>query len=410
MKLAFYIIISTLVISFVDARARISGEYQRSNKNPNFSGYHRNDKENSSRILCIFIRSQGRTPKGFSFKVVKELASLLSKNYTTDWGLGEDNDDDFVLKGDREVLSEDDDDDFVLKGDRKVSDGVLEEGNTTANAFSVKISRDEPVSELKKAIKAEKAPKFDHFLADKLKLWKVSIPGDHLDDQLKNLKLNDSDELSAIKKISKYLPDSPAEEHIHVLVEPPSRLPLRAANRNYLIASSMVSFDIVVSPKRTKGFKWTVDIDNATLDGLKEYIREMEKPPALENDGAVLNFISSGERYSPRNDQDLCKMLRLFVSNNSFKFTVLIETPSKPFNEWTFPKVCELYGLSDDPNPSIDVHQKQNLFIYLSRFRYLPVQGSSQGRTGEVDRREKWAWESQSQDIREIIIDGKEVS
>ncbi|PKK73657.1 hypothetical protein RhiirC2_740340 [Rhizophagus irregularis] len=49
-------------------------------------------------------------------------------------------------------------------------------------------------------------------------------------------------------------------------------------------------------------------------------------------------------------------MLRLFVSNNSFKFTVLIETPSKPFNEWTFPKVCELYGLSDDPNPSIDVY------------------------------------------------------
>jgi hypothetical protein len=70
----------------------------------------------------------------------------------------------------------------------------------------------------------------------------------------------------------------------------------------------------------------------------------------------VLNFINSGERFSPRNDQDLCKMLRLFVTNNSFKFTVLIETPSKPFNEWTFPKVCELYGLSDDPNPDIDVY------------------------------------------------------
>jgi hypothetical protein len=54
--------------------------------------------------------------------------------------------------------------------------------------------------------------------ADKLKLWNVKILG----DQLKNLKLNDSDELSAIKKISKYFPDSPAEEHIHVLVEPPA--------------------------------------------------------------------------------------------------------------------------------------------------------------------------------------------
>ncbi|EXX68905.1 hypothetical protein RirG_100740 [Rhizophagus irregularis DAOM 197198w] len=39
----------------------------------------------------------------------------------------------------------------------------LVKGNTTANAFSIRISRDEPVSELKKAVKAEKAPEFDLF-------------------------------------------------------------------------------------------------------------------------------------------------------------------------------------------------------------------------------------------------------
>src|SRR6266542_4764446 len=98
-----------------------------------------------------------------------------------------------------------------------------------------------------------------------------------------------------------------------------------------------------------KGFKWTV--------GLKEYIRKMDdKPLALENDRAVLKFISDGERYSPQDDQDLCKVLRVFVSKNNLKFTVFIETPSKPFTEWTFLKVCELYGLSDDPSPSIDVY------------------------------------------------------
>ncbi|GBC43765.2 hypothetical protein GLOIN_2v1789859 [Rhizophagus irregularis DAOM 181602=DAOM 197198] len=43
---------------------------------------------------------------------------------------------------------------------------------------------------------------------------------------------------------------------------------------------------------------------------------------------------------------------RLFISKNNPKFTVFIETPSKPFNSWTFPKVCELYGLSEDPNPN----------------------------------------------------------
>ncbi|PKC75691.1 hypothetical protein RhiirA1_407287 [Rhizophagus irregularis] len=37
----------------------------------------------------------------------------------------------------------------------------------------------------------------------------------------------------------------------------------------------------------------------------------MEKPPALENDSVVLKLISDGERYSPWNDQDLCKVLRI---------------------------------------------------------------------------------------------------
>jgi hypothetical protein len=92
------------------------------------------------------------------------------------------------------------------------------------------------------------------------------------------------------------------------------------------------------------------NIEDTTLEGLKENIREMEKPPALENDSAVLKLISDGERY--RNDQDLCKVLRLFVSKKNFKFTVFIETPSK---DWSFPKVCELYGISSDPNPNIDV-------------------------------------------------------
>src|SRR6266496_5429600 len=96
----------------------------------------------------------------------------------------------------------------------------LVKGNTLANAFPVDIDKDQLVGHLKKVIKAEKAPEFDNFPADKLRLWKVTIPGDR-DDQLRNLILQDSDELLAIRKISKYFPDSPLEEHIHVLVSPP---------------------------------------------------------------------------------------------------------------------------------------------------------------------------------------------
>src|SRR5438045_3142714 len=91
----------------------------------------------------------------------------------------------------------------------------LVKGNTTANAFSVKISEDKPISELKKAIKVKKHKTFHGVEADKLKLWKVTIPND-CNDLLSNLTLQDYVKLLATKKISKYFSDSPAKEHIHV--------------------------------------------------------------------------------------------------------------------------------------------------------------------------------------------------
>ena len=96
----------------------------------------------------------------------------------------------------------------------------LVKGNTLANAFPVDIDKDQLVGHLKKVIKAEQPQTFANVDAKDLKLWKVPISDDH-DDQLRNLSLEDSDELLAIRKISKYFPDSPPEEHIHVLVSPP---------------------------------------------------------------------------------------------------------------------------------------------------------------------------------------------
>ncbi|RGB22485.1 hypothetical protein C1646_730549 [Rhizophagus diaphanus] len=57
----------------------------------------------------------------------------------------------------------------------------LVKGNTTANAFPVHIDSNQLVGDLKDAIKAKKAPVFDSFPADELRLWKVEISGDHLD-------------------------------------------------------------------------------------------------------------------------------------------------------------------------------------------------------------------------------------
>ncbi len=96
----------------------------------------------------------------------------------------------------------------------------LVKGNTLANAFSVKISREEPISELKKAIKAEKQNDFAGVDADRLKLWKVTIPDDQ-DDLLSKLTLNDGDELLATREIGDYWTEKPPKRNIHVIISPP---------------------------------------------------------------------------------------------------------------------------------------------------------------------------------------------
>ena len=98
----------------------------------------------------------------------------------------------------------------------------LVKGNKTANAFAVDIDSGKLVSHLKDAIKAKKQNDFAGIDADRLKLWKVSIPGDQ-DDQLRNLILQDSDELLAINDIGDYWPTSPPKKHIHVIVKLPRK-------------------------------------------------------------------------------------------------------------------------------------------------------------------------------------------
>ena len=96
----------------------------------------------------------------------------------------------------------------------------LVKGNTTANAFEVDIEKDKSISKLKEAIKAKNTQTFANVDAKDIKLWKVEISGDH-DYQLRNLSLQDSDELLAINEIGDYWTEKPPKRHIHVLVEPP---------------------------------------------------------------------------------------------------------------------------------------------------------------------------------------------
>ncbi|PKB98446.1 hypothetical protein RhiirA5_431366 [Rhizophagus irregularis] len=168
-------------------------------------------------------------------------------------------------------------------------------------------------------------------------------------------------------------PQPPAEgrivqvkgEHIHILVELPvsttassrreQELLDQVASLQALLNKSVHEFKVVVSLKR-KAYQWSVNIEQATLEDIKTSICDMYHPPALENDGAELNFMKDGSgRSSPRNNVAFRDMLRLLVSKNNLKFTVVIETPLKAFSDWTFPKVCQLYGLGESDDPTMEV-------------------------------------------------------
>ena len=52
----------------------------------------------------------------------------------------------------------------------------LVKGNTSANAFPVHIDKGRFVGDVKKVIKAELHPQFEHVIAKDIKLLKVEIP------------------------------------------------------------------------------------------------------------------------------------------------------------------------------------------------------------------------------------------
>ncbi|RGB23362.1 hypothetical protein C1646_633671, partial [Rhizophagus diaphanus] len=93
-------------------------------------------------------------------------------------------------------------------------------GNTSMNAFAVDIGNSKLISNLKEAIKSRKQNDFAGVDADKLRLWKVKISDDN-NNELRNISLHDQDELVATKKISKYFPNTPAEEHINIIISLP---------------------------------------------------------------------------------------------------------------------------------------------------------------------------------------------
>jgi hypothetical protein len=92
----------------------------------------------------------------------------------------------------------------------------------------IEVPPSKTVGYLRELIKERKKVYFNNVDTDALNLWGVSIPlDDNADVALKELVFEENGEkgirrLLPAKRLSSYFSDQPKEDHIHVVIEPPS--------------------------------------------------------------------------------------------------------------------------------------------------------------------------------------------
>jgi Crinkler effector protein N-terminal domain len=97
-------------------------------------------------------------------------------------------------------------------------------GDDSSHIFTIEIQGTKNISALRKAIKEEKKPIFDHVPADALKLFKVPFPvDDGLDAKLKRFRPEDEGDRrlsSAVERLRDAFDDA-TDKHLHVIVLAP---------------------------------------------------------------------------------------------------------------------------------------------------------------------------------------------
>ncbi|KAF9924655.1 hypothetical protein BGZ67_009152, partial [Mortierella alpina] len=110
----------------------------------------------------------------------------------------------------------------------------LVDGEATSNAFSVKVSPNDTVDNLKELIKNKKAPEFDDIATDKLTLWRIAhsvVAANKHQPVLLNV-IDSQTELDPTDDISEVFEQQPPKKTIHIIVQRPPQVhapvPIRA--------------------------------------------------------------------------------------------------------------------------------------------------------------------------------------
>ncbi|RUS16000.1 hypothetical protein BC937DRAFT_91709, partial [Endogone sp. FLAS-F59071] len=116
--------------------------------------------------------------------------------------------------------------------------------------------------------------------------------------------------------------------------------------------TKLKGFDVVVRPKQKEFLTWYTNIDQATIDELKERIIT-HYPETKDVDSARIKIIVGNKERIITNDSILQRTLKVFSVSKIKNFAVSLDQLSKPFTAFTLSQVCNLYEISDQENPDI---------------------------------------------------------
>ncbi|CAG8813368.1 41151_t:CDS:2, partial [Gigaspora margarita] len=164
--------------------------------------------------------------------------------------------------------------------------------------FIVKVAKSERVDILKDIIKEKQQPAFNHIRASQLSLWKVSLPLDsNVDKVLKQLVLEDNitkgvQKLLPTKKLSSYFTDEPAEEHLHVIVEPPSVAVVPSKREREQEAEAPQKVQKILGATSVSGTRIFETIAEKSGTGLGKKVRTVRMSQELVLPYGIPNFIN----------------------------------------------------------------------------------------------------------------------
>ncbi|KAG0195806.1 hypothetical protein BGX28_000580 [Mortierella sp. GBA30] len=237
--------------------------------------------------------------------------------------------------------------------DNRLNVFCLVDGEPKSNAFSVKIDPTETVDSLKNYIKAKKTPEYDDIAADKLTLWRVSVPDDDDNDNDERPilvdKVPEKKKLKATHELSAVFEEKPLKNTIHILVQHP---PLAQRSTPARDLDPIATFTVTINGITRKTVEWITTPKTATLDHLRKVI--YDKHPTLCDRSQTIVYEYDNAPGYILTDSDLQSHVRMSVRDGVQHLVLRLENPPKLFSDITLDDTFRLYGVHVDPPQPFD--------------------------------------------------------